>query len=170
MPSSLLPAPRIAVYPGTFDPVTLGHLDVIRRAGRIFDRVIVAVTDNPSKKPLFPVAERVKMLESSCRTLSFVEVQPFSGLLVDFLKEKKCKTVLRGLRELSDFQFEFQQAIINRKLDPEVDTVFIVTSAQYFYLSSSAVKEIARLGGNLKDFVPPEVGKALSQKLAKPRP
>jgi len=154
---------KIAVYPGTFDPITLGHLDVIKRASKLFDKVIVAVTNNPAKKPLFSIKERVELIKEAASGLP-VEVDSFSGLLVDYLKKKKVKIILRGLRELSDFTSEFQQAIINRKLDNGIETVLVITDAKYFYLNSTMVKEIASMGGELKCFVPKTVEKALKKK------
>jgi len=154
---------KTAIYPGTFDPITLGHLDVIKRGQKIFDKIIVAVTDNPNKKPLFSVEERKEMIKEAAKGLN-VEVDSFSGLLVDYVKGKKCSVILRGMRELSDFEFEFQQATVNRQLAPQTETVFIVTSAEYFYLSSSTVKEISNLGGNVSTFVPKGVEKRLKEK------
>ncbi len=158
---------RVVVYPGTFDPVTFGHLDVIERASQLFDKVIVAVTTKPEKKPLFSVEERVSLLKESAKALKNVEVEAFSSLLVDYLKKKKAKTILRGLRQLSDFESEFQQAVVNRKLFPELDTVFVVTNAKFFYLSSSVVKEVASLGGKVDCFVPKPVESALKKKFVK---
>ena len=155
---------KTAVYPGTFDPITLGHLDVIKRGLKIFDKIIVAVTDNPNKKPLFSVQERKEMIADAAKGLD-IEVDSFKGLLVDYVKAKKCSVILRGMRELSDFEFEFQQATVNRQLSPQTETVFIVTSAEYFYLSSSTVKEIAKLKGNVSGFVPEGVEKRLKKKL-----
>jgi len=157
----------IAIYPGTFDPVTFGHLDVIERAGKIFDKVIVAVTDNIAKKPLFSAGERVELLKKTTKNFDFVEIDSFQGLLVEYAKKKNAKIILRGLRELSDFTFEFQSAVINRKLDSEIESVFIMTNPKYFYLSSSVVKEIAQFGGNVSNFVPVEVEKALEKKIKK---
>jgi len=158
---------KIAVYPGTFDPVTFGHLDVIERAGKIFDKVIVAVTDNVAKKPLFSPAERVELLKKTTKNFDFVEIDSFQGLLVEYAEKKNAKIILRGLRELSDFTFEFQSAVINRKLDSEIESVFIMTNPKYFYLSSSVVKEIAQFSGNVSNFVPSEVETALEKKLKK---
>ncbi|MBI4052495.1 MAG: pantetheine-phosphate adenylyltransferase [Candidatus Diapherotrites archaeon] len=156
---------KTAVYPGTFDPITLGHLDVIKRGLKIFDKIIVAVTDNPNKKPLFSVQERKEMIQNAAKGLD-IEVDSFKGLLVDYVRAKKCSVILRGMRELSDFEFEFQQATVNRQLSPQTETVFIVTSAEYFYLSSSTVKEIAKLKGSVSGFVPEGVEKRLKKKLA----
>jgi len=158
---------RVVVYPGTFDPVTFGHLDVIERALQLFDRVIVAVTTKSDKEPLFSVEERVQLLKESTKNMPNIEVESFSSLLVDYAKSKKAKTVLRGLRQLSDFESEFQQATVNRKLAPGIDTVFVVTNAKYFYLSSSVVKEIASLNGKIDCFVPKPVETALRKKFPK---
>ncbi len=156
---------KLAVYAGTFDPITLGHIDVIKRAVRIFDKVIVAITTNPRKRPLFTLEERVKLAKEALASIENVEVESFTGLLVDYMKKKGARTILRGLREVSDFSYEFQQAIINRKLYEEVDTVFIMTSPKYFYINSTIVKELASLGACISDFVPANVEKALKEKL-----
>ncbi len=158
---------RTAIYAGTFDPVTLGHLDVIKRALQLFDQVIVAVTTSPRKKALFPLAERVALIKQCTKGMERVSVDSFQGLLVDYVKRKNAKVILRGLRELSDFEFEFQQATINRKLVPSLETVFVMTSPRYFYLNSTAVKEIASLGGRIDCFVAPPVERALRKKFRK---
>ncbi|MEM4662421.1 MAG: pantetheine-phosphate adenylyltransferase [Candidatus Diapherotrites archaeon] len=159
--------PKVAVYPGTFDPITYGHIDVIERASKIFDKVIVAVTNNPRKQPLFTVEERVTLAKEALKHIPNIEVDSFEGLLVNYMKSKKAKTVLRGLREMSDFSYEFQQAIINRKLYEEIDTVFIMTSPKYFYINSSVVKELASLGACIKELVPPVVEKKIFEKFKK---
>ena len=143
-----------AVYPGSFDPVTLGHLDIIRRSAAMFDHVIIGVLNNTSKTPLFSLEERVNMLNDTVSDLSNVSVQYFNGLLVDFVKQNQSNIVIRGLRALTDFDLEMQMAQGNRVVAPDVDTVFLSTSVQYSYLSSSVVKEYARYGVDLKDFVP----------------
>ena len=153
-----------AIYPGTFDPITLGHVDVVKRAIKLFGSLTVAVTNNPRKKPTFSAKERVSLVRESLKGLNGVEVESFQGLFVDYAKSKKAGVIVRGLRELSDFEFEFQNAIINRKLGG-IETALIVTDAKYFYLSSSMVKEIARLGGDVSCFVPEHIVKALSKKL-----
>ncbi|MBU0661979.1 pantetheine-phosphate adenylyltransferase [Candidatus Micrarchaeota archaeon] len=158
---------RAAVYAGTFDPITLGHLDVIKRGLKMFDSLTVAVTTKTSKRPLFTLEERVALVKGAVKGMRGVQVKSFSGLLVDFVRGENTNTILRGLRELSDFEREFQQAIMNRKLNNAIDTVFIMTSAEYFYLSSSAVREIAAVGGNTKCFVPENVSMALGKKLGK---
>ncbi len=160
---------KVVVYPGTFDPVTFGHLDVIERALRLLDRVIVAVTTKPDKEPLFSLRERLELLEQSSKGINGVEVDSFSGLLVDYVKSRKAKVVLRGLRQLSDFEAEFQQATINRKLAPGIETVFVVTGARYFYLNSTMVKEIASMHGRIDCFVPKPVESALGKKFGSKR-
>jgi pantetheine-phosphate adenylyltransferase len=153
-----------AVYAGTFDPITLGHLDVIKRGAEMFDELIVGITDNPAKKPLFSVKERVFLAKKCTNGMKGVKVMAFKGLLADFAEKQNALVLLRGLREVSDFPKEFQQAIVNRKLNPEVETVFVMTSAKYFYLTSSIVKEIASLGGCISGFVPDCVESALRKK------
>lgn len=157
---------KIAVYPGTFDPVTFGHLDVIERACALFDKVIIGVSTHPEKRPLFTIEERISLVRDSTKQFKNLEIDSFEGLLVDFAKKKKAGIILRGLRELSDFQSEFQRAIINRKLAPETETVFIATNAKFFYLNSSIVKEIYSFGGNVDCFVPKAVETALKKKFA----
>ncbi|MBN2127533.1 MAG: pantetheine-phosphate adenylyltransferase [Candidatus Diapherotrites archaeon] len=142
-----------AVYAGTFDPITLGHLDVIKRGAELFDELVVGVTDNPNKKPLFSVNERVELIKEAVKGIKKVKVKSFNLLLVDFCKKEKAFTILRGLREVSDFSNEFQLAMINRKLAPEIDSVFVMTSPEFFYLNSSTVKEIALKKGKLKGLV-----------------
>ncbi len=154
-----------AVYPGTFDPITLGHLDIIQRARKLFPTVIVAVTDNPEKNSFFSLEERIQLTKEVCKNLSGVKVEHFSGLLVNFLKKKKSSIIVRGLRELSDFEFEFQQAVMNRKLDSSVDTVFIMTDPRYFYVSSSMVRQIASLKGDIAKLVPKQVKIAVLEKI-----
>jgi len=160
-------AERIVVYPGTFDPVTLGHLDVIKRALQLFDKVVVAVATKSGKKPLFSQKERASLIKQCTKDLKNVDVESFSGLLVDYVKKKDSLVVIRGLRELSDFESEFQQATVNRKLNPDFETVFVVTSPKFFYLNSTVVKEIASMHGNVKCFVPATVELALRKKFAK---
>ncbi|MCS7192211.1 MAG: pantetheine-phosphate adenylyltransferase [Armatimonadetes bacterium] len=158
-----------AVYPGTFDPVTNGHLDVIERAAKIFDELIVAVTTNPAKKPWFTLEERVEMIRECCSHLPNVTVEAFEGLLVNFAREKGAKVIIKGLRAVTDFDYEFQMATINRKLAPEIETLFLMTSLPYAYLSSSSVKEVASLDGCLKDLVPDNVVQRLREKVAERR-
>jgi pantetheine-phosphate adenylyltransferase len=159
-----------AIYPGTFDPVTNGHIDLIKRAQEIFPELIVAVAHNPHKKPLFTLEERVKMLKSATSDLSGVTIEDFDGLVVDYALKRKAKVIIRGLRMLSDFEYEFQMALTNRKLNPNVETIFLMPHESYSYLSSRLLKEVACLGADLSSFVPESVEKALKKKLHKPRP
>jgi pantetheine-phosphate adenylyltransferase len=156
---------RIAVYPGSFDPMTNGHVDLVRRGCHIFDRVLVAVLCNTEKAPLFTVEERVAMTKEVFRREPKVKVKAFSGLLVDFLRKEKTNIVLRGLRVVSDFEYEFQMALMNRRLDPEVETVFLTPKEELSYLSSRLVKEVHRLGGDVSGLVPSLVYRALREKL-----
>jgi pantetheine-phosphate adenylyltransferase len=156
-----------AIYPGTFDPMTVGHTDVVARASRMFDEVIVAVGANSSKSPFFSPDERVAMAREIVADLDNVSVQPFDGLLVDFVSEVDGKVIVRGLRAISDFDYEVQIAGVNRHLAPDVDTVFIAASQDYTFLSSSIVREIARLHGDVSDFVHPLVLDAFNTKLAR---
>jgi pantetheine-phosphate adenylyltransferase len=152
---------KIGVYPGTFDPITNGHTDLITRSLQVFDKVIVAIALNPSKHPLFDLAERVEMVKLATKNTSNVEVEPFSGLLVDYVRQRGARAVIRGLRAISDFEYELQMALINRKLDQGFETVFFMPSEEYSYLTSSIIKEVASLGGALNDFVHPEVATRL---------
>lgn len=148
---------RIFVYPGSFDPVTNGHLDIIDRAAKLCDKLIVAVLKNRSKTPAFTMEERVSFLEQVLDGRENVEVIPFSGLLVDFMKKHNATTVIKGLRAVSDFEYEFQMALLNKNLDPDIETLFMMTNIKYSYLSSSAVKELASYGGNIRDLVPEKI-------------
>ncbi|SHF36036.1 MULTISPECIES: pantetheine-phosphate adenylyltransferase [Caloramator] len=149
---------KVVVYPGSFDPITNGHLDIIQRASKIFDRVIVAVLENPEKKnPLFNVNERVELIKRVTKDLENVEVESFKGLLIDFMRKKESKIIIKGLRAVSDFEYEFQMALMNNKLDENIETLFMMTSSQYSYLSSSSVKQVAMYGGCLKGLVPDEI-------------
>ncbi len=159
---------KIGVYPGTFDPITNGHTDIIVRSLRVFDKVIVAVALNPGKRPLFELAERVEMVKLTTKDLPQVEVEGFDGLLVHYVGQRGARVVIRGLRATSDFETEFQMALINRKLDDSIESVFLMPSEDYSYLTSSIVKEVASLGGELKDFVHPEVARRLAQRLRRP--
>jgi pantetheine-phosphate adenylyltransferase len=156
---------RRAIYPGSFDPVTNGHLDVIDRARKLFDEVIVAVAHNDQKHPLFTLEERLKLLRSTVGRWKNVEIAPLDGLLVDFAVARKAAALIRGLRAISDFEFEFQMALMNRKLEATVETIFLMPKEEYTYLSSRIVKEIARLGGDVSGFVPAAVAKAFRAKL-----
>ena len=153
---------RTVIYPGSFDPITNGHLDVIERAAKLFDRVIVAVAVNSSKDPLFTKDQRQEQITEAVAALGNVEVSAFDGLLVDFARDQKAQAIIRGLRAVSDFEFEFQLALMNRKLEPNIETIFMMPRETYTFLSSKLVKEIAQLGGNVSAFVPPHVERALA--------
>jgi pantetheine-phosphate adenylyltransferase len=161
----LLPM-RTVIYPGSFDPMTNGHLDVLQRAAKLFDRVIVAVAKNDSKHPLFTFEERLDLARRSTRHMSGVEVDGFESLLVDYVKERAAQAIVRGLRAVSDFEYEFQLALMNRKLNEQFETIFMTPKETYTFLSSTMVKEIARLGGDVSAFVPAQVQKALARKFA----
>jgi pantetheine-phosphate adenylyltransferase len=156
---------RTAIYPGSFDPLTNGHLDVVQRAAKLFDRVIVAVAKNESKQPLFTLAEREGLVKRAVTHLPNVETDTFDGLLVEYVASRKARAIVRGLRAISDFEFEFQLALMNRKLDESIETIFMMPKDTYTFLSSRIVKEIARLGGDVTAFVPPHVQAALRKKL-----
>ena len=154
-----------AVYPGTFDPVTYGHLDLIRRARKIFDEVVVAVAHNPGKAPLFSVEERIRLLRRATRVMRGVVVEEFDSLVVDYVRRTGSRVMVRGLRMLSDFEYEFQMALTNRKLCDEVETIFMMPSESYSYISARLIKEAGELGADLSAFVPPFVADALARKL-----
>lgn len=156
----------IFVYPGSFDPVTNGHLDIITRAARICDELIVAVGSNESKKPLFTVEERIDLIKCALDGRDDIKVTSFTGLLADFVKKMGSKTVIKGLRAVSDFEYEFQMALLNKNLEPDMETLFMMTSVNYSYLSSSAVKEIARNGGKIDGLVPDCIKDRVVKKLA----
>jgi pantetheine-phosphate adenylyltransferase len=155
----------VAVYPGTFDPITNGHVDIVRRALALFDQVVVAVADNVRKAPLFTLEERLQMIRASVGDDPRVEVDAFTGLLVDYAKRRKARALIRGLRAIADFEYEFQFAHMNRHLAPGVETVFLMTSEESFYVSSSLVKEVATMGGDITRIVPPAVVEAFKRKL-----
>ncbi len=155
---------RRAIYPGSFDPITNGHLDVIERARKLFDEVVVAVAHNDEKQPLFSLTDRLDLLRETAGKIDNVRIAEFEGLLVEFARNEEAGIVIRGLRAISDFEFEFQMALMNRKLDFAVETIFLMPKEEYTYLSSRIVKEIARLGGDVSGFVPACVAKALSRK------
>ncbi|EEF62851.1 pantetheine-phosphate adenylyltransferase [Pedosphaera parvula] len=155
---------RTVIYPGSFDPLTNGHLDVIQRATKLFDRVIVAVAKNESKSPLFTLSERLDLVSQCVKHLPNVEADTFDGLLVDYAEKQSAQAIIRGLRAVSDFEFEFQLALMNRKLNERVETIFMMPKDTYTFLSSRIVKEIARLGGNISTFVPSPVQVALHSK------
>ena len=156
---------KIAIYPGTFDPITYGHLDVIERAAEIFGKVIVTIARNGAKEPLFTEDERVAMVRDAVKKFKNVSVDCFDGLLVAYARKRKATAIVRGLRAVSDFEYEFQMALMNRKLDGEVTTVFLMPHEKYTYLNSSIVREIARFGGDISEFVPPFVRKLTEKKL-----
>lgn len=156
-----------AIYPGSFDPVTYGHLDVIRRSARLVDELIIGVLNNKAKSPLFSAEERVRMLEEITKEMPNVRIFPFEGLLVDFARKMKADLVIRGLRAITDFEYELQMAQTNHKLEPELETVFLTTSLEYSYLSSSTVKEVAAFGGDISRFVPEIVADRIAEKMKK---
>ena len=154
-----------AIYPGSFDPVTLGHMDIIRRSSNIVDELIVGVLNNNAKTPLFSVKERVIMLKEATKELENVQIIPFEGLLIDFVKKMDAKLVIRGLRAITDFEYELQMSQTNHKLAPDIETMFLTTSLEYSFLSSTTVKEIATFGGDISQFVPPVVIENIKQKM-----
>ncbi len=156
---------RTAIYPGSFDPLTNGHLDVIERAVKLFDRVVVAVAKNESKQPLFSLEERVDLVRRSIKHIPNAEADSFDRLLVDYVEQRNAQAIVRGLRAISDFEFEFQLALMNRKLNERVETIFMMPKDTYTFLSSRIIKEIARLGGDITTFVPVHVRAALVEKL-----
>jgi len=158
---------KIAIYPGTFDPITNGHLDIIERAIKLFDSVVITIARNSTKNPLFSDEERLDMIREAVKGMKQVEVDSFEGLLVNYAKKRNATAVLRGLRAISDFEYEFSLALTNRKLNDAFETVFLMPSERYTYLNSTIVREIARLGGDVSDFVPPVVKKAFDKKFKK---
>ena len=158
---------KTAIYPGSFDPVTLGHIDVIKRASKLFDYLIIGVLNNRAKTPLFSVEERVKILAKATKDIPNVEVKAFEGLSVNFARENHAQVIVRGLRAVTDFEYELQMAQTNRVLAPDVDTVFLTTSLEYAYLSSTIMKEVANFGGDLSKFAPSEITEAVEEKLKK---
>ncbi|HEV8376661.1 MAG TPA: pantetheine-phosphate adenylyltransferase [Candidatus Polarisedimenticolia bacterium] len=157
-----------AVYPGSFDPVTNGHLDIIRRGSRLFDRIVVAILRNPEKQPQFTLEERRKILVRATAGIPNVSIDSFDGLLVEYATRQGARVIVRGLRALSDFEYEFQMALMNRRLDSSIETVFMMPSEAYSYLSSRLVKEVARLGGSVAGLVPPEVDRRLVRRVGRP--
>lgn len=158
---------NIAIYPGSFDPVTNGHLDIIERTAAIFDKVIVAILINSNKKPTFTIEERMDMLKAATSHIKNVQIEFFDGLLVDFVKAKGARVIVKGLRAISDFEYEFQMAMLNKSVEPEIETLFMMTSNKYSYLSSSIVKELGRLGASLDDLVPEKIMDNVINKLRK---
>ena len=157
---------KIAIYPGSFDPITNGHLDIVERGLSIFDKIIVAILLNPSKESFFSVEERMEMLQISMKKFTNVEFDTFDGLLVDYAHKQKAHAILRGMRAVSDFEYEFQLALMNRRLRREIQTVFLMTGLRWIFTSSSIIKEAAQFGGDIKDMVPPIVNKKLQKKYA----
>ena len=160
---------KLAIYPGSFDPVTFGHIDIIERAARISDELIVGVLQNKTKTPLFSVEERVRMLCKATEDLGNVKVVTFEGLLIDFAKEMEANVIVRGLRAITDFEYELQMSQTNRKLDPSVETMFMTTSLEYSYLSSTTVKEVASFDGDISQFVPEFVAEKVTEKMKEKR-
>lgn len=160
---------RIGIYPGTFDPLTKGHTNVIARSLRLLDHVVVAVAPNARKTPLFDLSERVELAKIATKHLAQVEVEAFDGLLVEYVRKRGASAIIRGLRAVSDFEHEFQMALLNRKLDEQLETVFLMASEEFSYLTSSMVKEIASVGGPLHDFLHPDVAERLKQRIAQPK-
>lgn len=156
---------KVAIYPGSFDPVTNGHLDVVSRSARIFDKLYVAVLINPAKKTLFSVEERIELLKESTVEYKNVEIVSFNGLLADYATENKIEVIIKGLRAVSDFEYEFQMALINKSLNPNLETLFLTTTAENMFLSSSIVKQVAGFSGDVSKFIPPCVMKALKEKI-----
>lgn len=158
----------VAVYPGTFDPLTCGHMDIIERASALLDKLIVGVYENPAKRPFFPLEQRVRLVEEGVTGMSNVQVKAFKGLTVDFIRQVRGKAMIRGLRANSDFEREFEMALMNRKLAPDIELLCLMTSSQYQFLSSSLIKEVAQLGGCLEGMVPAHVAAALMEKFSLP--
>ncbi len=155
---------RVAVYPGSFDPVTNGHIDIVKRGKKLFDKIIVAILHNPAKKALFTVEERLEMLHDSMQGIPGLEFDTFDGLLVDYAKNRGAQAILRGMRAVSDFEHEFQLALMNRKLEREIETIFLMTGMRWFFTSSSIIKEAALFGGDVSDLVPPKVFQRVQDK------
>ncbi|HEX7342627.1 MAG TPA: pantetheine-phosphate adenylyltransferase [bacterium] len=162
-------APRVAIYPGSFDPITFGHIDILERTAALFDRVVVALAVNLEKKPLFSLKERREMIREAVVHLPTVEILEAEGLMVEFARRQGAIALIRGLRAISDFEYEFQMALMNRKLAPRLNTVFLMPHDNYTYLNSTIVREVARFGGDVSPFVPPGVARRLQEKFAKPK-
>jgi pantetheine-phosphate adenylyltransferase len=157
----------VAVYPGSFDPITNGHIDVIRRGTKVFDRLIVAVADNPAKQSLFTKDERVEMIKEATKSFRNADVDAFDGLVVDYVRRKKASVILRGIRTISDFEYEYQMALTNRTFAPDIETVFVMTHEEYSFVSSRLIKEAVSMGGDVSSFVPKEVEARLKKKFKK---
>jgi len=157
---------RIAIYPGSFDPVTNGHLDIIERGGKLFDKIIVTILHNPNKQFMFTVEERLEMIQSSIKGIPNVEADFYNGLLVDYAKQQKAQAILRGIRAVSDFEYEFQMALMNRRLDRDIQTVSLMTGLRWIFTSSSIIKEAAKFGGDISGMVPPLVEQKLKDKFS----
>ena len=160
--------PKLAIYPGSFDPVTNGHVDIIVRGLKIFDEIVVCILNNPAKKVLFSVEERIEMLNSSLSGIKNIEITTYDGLLVDFAVQRKAHAILRGMRAVSDFEYEFQMALMNRRLNRDIQTVFLMTGLRWIFTSSSIIKEAARFGGNINGMVPKIVQQKLKNKFSTP--
>ena len=159
----------LAIYPGTFDPITNGHLSIIKRGLKVFERLIIAILHNPQKTPLFTLEERIEMINDSIKGIPNVEVDSFDGLLIDYVMKKNANVILRGLRAMSDFEYEFQMALMNRKLNREIQSVFLMTDYKWFYTSSTIIKEAARFGGDVSGLVPEVVNRKLKEKFPQPK-
>lgn len=159
---------KIAIYPGTFDPFTLGHLDIVQRARKLFDEIIITIAINRHKEPLLSLEERRECIQDACRDIENIRLDHFEGLLVDFAREKKAVAIVRGLRAISDFEFEFQMALMNRKLEGSITTVFLMPNEKYTYLNSTIVKEVVQFGGNIDQLVTPFVARKLKKKFSQP--
>jgi pantetheine-phosphate adenylyltransferase len=157
---------KFAVYPGTFDPITNGHIDIIKRTLRLFPNVIVAVAPNPKKTPLFNIDDRIAMIREATKGFPDLTIEPFSGLLIHYLRRKEATAIIRGIRAVSDFEFEFQMALMNRKLDSQIETIFLMPSEEYSYLTSTLIKEVASYGGDISDLVPKVVLAKLQEKFS----
>lgn len=158
---------KIAICPGSFDPITKGHIDILERTGKIFDKVYAVVMVNPSKVPTFTTEERIEMIKQTTSHIPNVEVESYAGLIADYAREKNACTLVKGLRAVTDFEYEFQQALTNKKLNPDLETLFMVTNQEYMYLSSTIVRQIANFGGDISQFVPPEIKDKLVEKMVK---
>ncbi|MEG2929945.1 MAG: pantetheine-phosphate adenylyltransferase [Oscillospiraceae bacterium] len=160
---------KIAICPGSFDPVTKGHIDILERTSKLFDKVFVVVMVNPSKKPVFPTEERVDMIKRVTTHINGLEVESYDGLIADYARKKNAHTLVKGLRAVTDFEYEFQQALTNKKLNPQLETLFMVTNQEYMYLSSTIVRQIADFGGDITEFVPAEIKDELIKRMSKER-